>query len=188
MDTNYRDDAILRARLLLNMTLVWAISVSVAVIILAGLCWYAFKHKSVHWLPVCASAEFSVSDMDYSPSYLKGMTKKVMNLRLTYNPETVQARFLSLLHLMPANRQEGFKKILDEDAQVILEKNISSVFYEEDIAVDVKLHQAKIKGFLYRTSHGLEVKPQYKTYLVTFGFKNGVLWPESVKEVEHEKN
>ncbi|RUQ96648.1 TraE/TraK family type IV conjugative transfer system protein [Legionella septentrionalis] len=188
MDTDYRDNAIVRSQLLLKMTLVWALSSSLAVVVLSFLCLYAFKHKQVHWLPVCGVSEFNLSESNYSPSYLKEMAIKVINLRLTYNPETVDSRFMSLIHLIPASRQEAFKKILDAEREAVQEKNISSVFYEEEIAADTALQQVKINGFLYRTSHGLQVKPQYKTYLLTFSFKDGVLWPESVKEIENAKN
>lgn len=37
------------------------------------------------------------------------MTKKVIQLRLTYNPDTVAARFASLVHLIPASHQEDSK-------------------------------------------------------------------------------
>lgn len=188
MKTSIRDNAILKSRLLLNIAFVWALSSSLGVVILGALCFYAFKHQQIHWLPVCSDSGFSLSNSSYSPSYLKGMAKKVIDLRLTYNPETVATRFESLIHLIPAEKQEVFKKMLDLEAKTVKEKNISSVFYEEAIAVDVNKGQAKIKGFLNRTSHGLQIRPAYKAYLLTFSFKNGVMWPNSVKEIRDENN
>lgn len=188
MITTYRDNAVLKSRLLLNMALIWAGSASIAVVILSALCFYAIKHKQTHWLPVCASSGFDISESDYSPSYIKEMAKKVIMLRLTYNPETVESRFTTLAHLIPADRQESFKKILDLEAKTVKEKNISSVFYEDEIAVDLNKGQVKVKGYLNRTSHGLQIKPKYKQYRLQFSFSNGVMWPESVKEINDEKN
>lgn len=186
MDTSFRDNAIERCQLLLKMALAWALSMSIVVIILSGLSFYAFKHKQVHWLPVCTASAFSLGETAYSPSYLKEMSKKVMDLRMTYNPETVASRFVSLLHLIPVERQEDFKKILDEEVKTVQNKNISSVFYEEVIAVDSKLHTAKVKGYLHRTRAGLQIKPQYKLYQIQFAFKDGMLWPRSIQEIQDE--
>ena len=92
-----------------------------------------------------------------------------------------------MAHLTPANWQESFKKQLDSEIETVKAKNISSVFYAEKIAVDVVRHQGQIEGLLYRTSHGLQIKPQYKSYILQFDFKDGVLWLKSVKEISNEK-
>lgn len=188
MNTTYRDNAILKSRILLKMALLWAGFASVAVLVLSGLCFYLLKHKQTHWLPVCVPSGFDISESDYSPSYLKEMAKKAITLRLTYNPETVESRFTALVHLIPADRQEAFKKILDVEAKAVKEKNISSVFYEDEIAMDLNRGQVKIKGTINRTSHGLQIKPKYKQYLLQFSFNNGVMWLKSVKEITDEKN
>ncbi len=57
------------------------------------------------------------------------------------------------------------------------------MFYEKDIEIDESTLQAKVKGILNRTSHGLEVKPQSKVYLVQFAHLNGMMWPKAIKEV-----
>ncbi|KTD47440.1 putative conjugative transfer protein TraE [Legionella quinlivanii] len=183
MNRIFRDNVVLKNRVLLNLTLAWAFSATFAVIILGGLCFYVVKHKETHWLPICTEEGYFLGNASYSPSYIKDMTKKVIQLRLTYNPETVESRFATLVHLIPASHQEAFKKILDSEIGVVKEKNISSVFYEKDIEIDPSNVQAKIKGTLNRTSHGLEVKPQAKVYLVQFSYKQGMMWPMSIQEV-----
>ena len=131
---------------------------------------------------------FDVDKSETSVPDLKEMTVKATDLRLTYSPDTVESRYSTLLHLVPANFQESFKQQLDEEIATVKSKNISSVFYAEKVAVDVNHHQGQIEGELYRTSHGLEVNPQHKAYLLQFAFKQGVLSLKSVKEVSHEKN
>ena len=188
MQTTYRDDAIAKNRLLFKFTLLWAMSTTLAVIVLSLLCLYAMKHRQVHWLPICTGLEFSIGDSAYTPAYLKQMTEKVADLRLTYNPETIDARYRTLIHLIPGNTQESYKKLLDREIATVHEKNISSVFYAERLAVDVKTNQGQIAGLLYRTSHGLELKPQHKTYQIQFSFKNGTLGLQSVKELNDAKH
>lgn len=183
MDTQFRDNAIAKNRLLLKLILVWALSSTCAVIVLAFLCFYTLAHRQVHWLPVCTGAEFSIGDGAYSPEYLKEMTQKIADLRLTYNPETIDARYRMLSQLIPANLQESFKKILDAERTTVHEKNVSSVFYAEKVAVNVAQNQGKIEGLLYRTSHGLQLKSQHKVYQLQFSFYNGLLSLQSIQEI-----
>jgi len=188
MQTNYRDNAIAKNRLLLKLTLLWAVSSTLAVIVLAFTCFYAINHRQTHWLPVCTGLEFSIGDSAYTPAYLKQMTEKVADLRLTYNPETIDARYATLLHLISNDNKTSFKKVLDQEITTVQAKNISSVFYSEKIAVDVQHHQGQIVGLLYRTSHGLQLKPKHKTYQMQFRFKNGLLELQSVKEISNAKH
>ena len=183
MQTNFRDDAIARNRLILKLTLLWALGSTMAVMVLALLCFYVIKHKETHWLPVCTGAELSIGDSAYSPEYLAEMTKKAADLRLTYNPETIDARYRMLSHLMPANHQEAFKQLLDIERQTVITKNMSSVFYAAHVSVDVSHAQGTIEGELVRTSHGLQLKPRHKTYQLQFSFKNGLLGLQSIKEI-----
>ncbi|HHI9989713.1 TPA: TraE/TraK family type IV conjugative transfer system protein [Legionella pneumophila] len=183
MDTKFRDNAIAKNRLLLKMTLVWAISCTCAVLVLAFLCFYTLTHRQVHWLPLCTGSEFSIGEHDYSASYLHEMTQKAIDLRLTYNPETIDARYATLSHMVGANLQDSFKKILDSERTTVHEKNISSVFYAQKIAVNTAEEQGRVEGLLYRTSHGLQLKPQRKVYLVHFSFHHGLLSLKSILEV-----
>lgn len=183
MQTSFRDHALAKNRLLLKVLLMWAISVTAAVMVLSCLCVYAFQHKEVHWLPMCTGAEFSISDKTYSPAYLKEMTEKVVDLRLTYSPETVDSRNVTLLHTIPANHQEAFKHQLLSEQKTVHDKNISSVFYAEKVNVDVDKGEGQITGMLHRTSHGLQLRPKRKTYQLHFVFKNGLLGLQSMKEI-----
>lgn len=187
MQTSWRDNAVAKHKLLLKLTLAWAMSASVGVVILASFCFYAITHRQIHWLPVCTGSEFSIGDAAYSPEYLKKMTEKVADLRLTYNPETIESRNTVLIHLIPANHQEAFKRVLDTERKTVVDKNISSVFYAEHVSVDLKLNQGQIDGLLYRTSHGLQLQPKHKTYTIQFSFKNGLLGLESVKEMSNAR-
>lgn len=183
MNTAYRDNALAKNRLLLKLSLAWAVSSSAAVLVLTFICFYALTHRQVHWLPVCTGAEFSIGQRAYSAAYLKEMTEKCADLRLTYNPETIDARYAMLSHLLPANMQEAFSKLLDEERKTVHDKNISSVFYSENVSVDVAHHQGQVAGLLYRTSHGLQLAPERKVYRLQFTFKDGLLSLSSIQEI-----
>lgn len=187
METSYRDNAIAKNQRLLQLTLLWAMSVTVATIILTFVCFYAFTHREIHWLPFCTGSEFSVGEHSYSPSYLKEMGEKVLDLRLTYSPDTIDARYEKLLHLIPAKNQERFKKLLDSERKTVHEKNISSVFYADGLKVDIGTNQASLHGLLYRTSHGIGLTPEPKTYELQFSYQHGLLSLQSIKETDHVK-
>lgn len=182
MNRLFRDNVLAKNKVLLKLTLAWAFSSTIAVFILGGICFYVVKNKETHWLPVCTEDGYFLSNSSFSPSYIKDMTKKVIQLRLTYSPDTVEERFSSLVNFIPASHQEAFKKILDSEISVVKEKNISSVFYEKDMEIDSTNIQAKVYGTLNRTSRGLEVKPQRKVYLVQWAYKQGMMWPMSIQE------
>jgi len=187
MELSYRNDAIAKNKLLFKLTLLWALTVTAAVIVLAAACLYAILHRQVHFLPICTGAEFSVGDRSYSPSYLRQMTEKVADLRLTYNRETIDGRYETLLHLVKSRQREPLKKLLDKEIEAVHEKHISSVFYVESIAVDVVHSQARIKGMLDRTSHDLALESRHKSYQLQFAYSNGSLELESIKEINDEK-
>lgn len=187
MDLRLRDDAIAKNRVLLRVSLIWAILSSVGLIISSSLCFYAFNHKQSYWLPICTTSELSIGGSSYSASYMREMTLKVANLRLTYSPHTINERYETLVHLADASKQEELKQILDNDMAFVKKKNISSVFYSDGIRVDTKHHLAKITGMLQRTIHDLSVKSQRKTYLIQYAFNNGLLSVISVKEKGIEK-
>lgn len=183
MDILYRDDVISRTRLLLKWVLAWAVSSSLAVVALSLLCAYVVKHRQTHWLPLCTGSEFNIGETGYSPGYLKDLALKVIDLRLTYSPDTIEARVEQLIHLTPADFQSHFKRRLEEEVKTVQEKNISSVFYAEHIEIDSNHHQGRVAGVLHRTSHGLPLKEERKTYLLQFALKSGLLMLQSIKEV-----
>ncbi|HHF7349660.1 TPA: TraE/TraK family type IV conjugative transfer system protein [Legionella feeleii] len=185
MDILYRDDVIARTRLLLKWVLAWAISSSLAVVTLSLLCAYVVKHRQTHWLPLCTGSEFNIGETAYSPGYLKDLALKVIDLRLTYSPDTIEARVEQLVHLIPADFQRHFKRRLEEEVRTVQEKNISSVFYADvdHIEIDISHHQGRVAGVLHRTSHGLPLKEERKTYLLQFALKSGLLMLQSIKEV-----
>ena len=187
MKTSFRDHALAKQQWLLKFTLLWALSSTLAVIVLSVTCGYALTHRQVHWLPVCTSGEFSVGERDYSAAYLQQMTQKVADLRLTFNPETIDSRYESLLLLTPISQQNAYRRVLDADIATVHEKNSSSAFYTEYVSVDVAHHQGRVSGLLHRTSHGLALTPKHKTYELQFSFASGQLNLESIKEIPDEK-
>ncbi|STX81255.1 conjugative transfer protein TraE [Legionella busanensis] len=187
MDIKFRDDAISKNRLVLRITFIWALVSSCSLLVVTVMSFHAFKHQKMLWLPVCSPTDFSISETDYSPGYLKEMAKKVIDLRLTYNPETIESHYKMLANLTMSNYQEQINRLLSHEIASVKKKSISSVFYTDKVSVDTKHHEALVSGFLHRTSHGLALEPSYRQYKLSFAFKNGELSPISIIEVKNEK-
>lgn len=86
MNINFRNNQLSKQRMMILMSLCWAISATLGVVLLGSLCLYLVKNQQTHWLPVCTESELVIGPSSYTPSYVKEMAKKIMNLRLTYNP------------------------------------------------------------------------------------------------------
>lgn len=187
MDTKFRDDAISRSRLAFRVTLVWAILSSASLLVVSIMSFHLYQSKPVRWLPVCGMNEFSLSTNAYSPSYLRQMAKKVADLRLTYNPETIESRYSTLVKIAEPSAQEALSKLISAEIEVIKKKNISSVFYPEKVKIDTAHHVAQVEGSLQRSTRGLLIKPVYKAYQINFSFHEGELSLVAIKEMKREE-
>ena len=187
MDTNVRDNALAKSRLLLNLTLIWALGSSLLAIILVFLCSYLVLHKETHWIPICVSEKFQISEKSYSPSYLKDMAERVVDLRLTYNKDNTQSRFNTLLMLTDVAHQGAFKELLDNEQKTIENKDVSSVFYVNETSVDITHQKAQVRGVLHQASRGIALKPEFKIYELKFSYKSGLLGLLSMQEVNDDK-
>lgn len=166
----------------------WAISTSVVAVILAGLCFYMLLHKETHWLPMCSSGQYQISQQTMSPNYIRDIVERVVDLRLTYNKDTVESRFNALLMLVEPSHIESLKGLLNDEQKIIVAKNIASVFYVDTIALDIAHQTAKIHGVLIQTSHGIALPDAIKTYELTYSYKSGLISILSMKEVADEKD
>ena len=187
MDTGFRDNTIAKNRLVLRLTFIWAIATSLVSVILAGLCFYVVVHKETHWLPMCTRGQYQISQKYMSPNYIRDIAERVVDLRLTYNKDTVESRFDALLMLIEPSHMESLKNLLKDEQKTIIAKDIASVFYVEEIALDIPHQRAKIHGKLIQTSHGIALPDALKTYELTYTYKSGLISILSMKEVADEK-
>lgn len=184
MITGKRDNIIARQQRLIRLTFGWAVSSSVAVILLIGLSGYAFLSRPIKLVPMTGNT-MAISDINYSPEYLLDSAKKILQLRLTFNPSTIQQQYRELVNVTAIAFQEKLKEKLHQEIDVVNHKEIASVFYVTDSHVDVSRHFAVISGDLLRSSHGIALTPEQKRYEVQFGF-NGSLALQSIKEITNE--
>lgn len=187
MDTRFRDNTIAKNRLILRLALIWAASSSLIALVLTTLCFYVVLHKETHWLPMCSSGQYQISQKYMSPNYIRDIAERVVDLRLTYNKDTVESRFDALLMLVEVGHMESLKNLLKDEQKTIVDKDIASVFYVQGIALDIPHQKAKVHGKLAQASHGIALPDAIKTYELTYTYKSGLISILSMKEVTDEK-
>ncbi len=187
MDIRFRDNTLAQNRLILRLTFIWALSSSFIAIILVFLCVYINSSRETHWLPMCLSGQYHISQQHASPNYIKDVIEHAVDLRLTYNKDTVESRFDAFLMLVAPNHIESLKALLKEEQKTIAAKDIASVFYVEGIALDMNKHKAMVHGRLSETSHSVALPSLHKSYDLSYQYSAGLISILSMKEVHDEK-
>lgn len=187
MDIRFRDNTLAQNRLILRLTFIWALSSSLIAIILVFLCVYINSSRETHWLPMCLSGQYQISQRHASPNYIKDVIEHAIDLRLTYNKDTVESRFDAFLMLVAPNQVESLKALLKEEQKTIIAKDIASVFYIERITLDVSKHKAVAHGKLVETSHAVTLPDAHKVYELSYQYHAGLISILSMKEVHDEK-
>lgn len=185
MHIRLRDDLLSKQRLVFRITLLWATTSSITLLVLI-LAWSSsLKHQKIYLLPLSADS-YVLSDTTYSASYLKDMAEKVIDLRFSFNPQSIKGRYETLSNLTAIPVRQAISSLLKEEQESALEKNVSSAFYIEKTQTNTKQHEAVVSGYLHRSSHHLEIKPLFKKYRLRFEFKQGHLNLLSIQEVDDE--
>lgn len=187
MDLNIKNDEVMRLKQLLRITTAWGVTTSLCLIALIFLSINILNNNQTHWLPVCVNSDMSLGRNSYSQGYLKEMANRVFELRLNYSPNTIDEHFETLVHLSAPSKQEAIKKILKEESENVKKRNITSAFYIKNIVTDNRHHLAKVTGELYRSVHDKLVKPELKSYLISFDFKAGEMSLSAISEVKNDK-
>ncbi len=187
MDIRFRDNTLAQNRLILRMAFIWALSSSLIAIILVFLCVYINSNRETHWLPMCLSGQYRISQQHASPNYIKDVIEHAIDLRLTYNKDTVASRFDAFLMLATPNHIESLKALLKEEQKTIVSKNIASVFYVEGIALNINKHKAIVDGTLSETSNSVALPSLHKSYELYYQYSGGLISILSMKEVHDAK-
>lgn len=183
MDMQKRGNIIARQKKMMRIVFAWAISSSIALVVMSLLCGYAFLSRPIKLVPM-TGREMSISDMAYSPEYLVESAKKIAQLRFTFNVDTIKQQYAELVNITQIKYQDPLKEKLKQEISVVNHKEITSVFYIKNIKVDLPNNSAVVTGELDRSSHGVPLKSEIKSYKIQFAFK-GTLALESIKEVKN---
>jgi len=127
---------------------------------------------------------FWVTNNTVSPDYLTEMAIFFANLRLNVTPANALLQHDLLLRYVGSRYYNDLKLSLSEERDLLKKDHITTAFFPENISVDPKHLQAKIKGTIYQTISDTQLPAQVKTYLLSFNYNNSKLNIESFTEIK----
>lgn len=187
MKTSVRDDAIAQTKQLLAVMKIACLALSLAVMVLSGLCFYAFFSKEVVYQPAMSGA-YTLSERHFSPSYLKAMASDFMQLRLTWNPQTITPRYQQLMSMVSPSQASQVRQALNQEIKAVQQRKMTSVFYEDRVQVDVSHDEAKVSGSLQRLDDGVLLPSIPKTYVLQFHYVAGTLELVSITDQHNQQD
>jgi len=184
MKTQTRDDAIARNQQLIRVLKLVVICQSITLILLGSLVCYGFFAKQVMYVPTMSHAAYSQSQIRLSPAYVGSVADDLMQLRLTFNEDTVEARYQKLLSMVEPKSRARVASALNKEISVIKKRKMQSVFYQDSQPlVDMHELSAKVSGNLVRIDDGVILPARHKTWLIHFANHLGTLRILSITEV-----
>lgn len=182
MKTQYRDDAIERNKQTVRILTIVCIAQSVVILALAGLSLYSFTAREIVYQPTLGGASYTLSQRRFSPAYLQAQASNIMQLRLTWNPTTVEQQYEQLLSMTAPQALQTIRPLLNAEINTVKKRAMHSVFYQTKVIVDPKQAVAQVFGSLERIDDGVVLPAVKKAYWVMFDYRSGSLDLVSIKE------
>lgn len=136
----------------------------------------AISHRQMAVLvPMNLNSPMSVSNNAVSTQYLDESAISFINLRLNFDPDTIDNNHDIILKFVSPSSYQKIKNALDVEAKLVKSQGISSSFYINKILINKKSLSAKISGMLNRSVIDKELKSVNVTFLITFENDNGLL-------------
>lgn len=143
------------------------------------------SHRSmVTLVPMNLNAPISVSNNSVSSDYLGQSALSFINLRLNFDPDTIDKNHQIILKFVSSNSYPSLKKTLDEESQLVKEQSIASSFYINNIEINRSTLSALITGKLIRSVGHKTLPPVITQFLISFENNDGLL---TIKQFVEQK-
>lgn len=184
MKVSVRDDAISKNRYTLRVMTLACIGQSITIVLLSGLCLFSFFYQKTVYIPTVSGQSYTMSSANISPIYIQDVANDVMQLRLTWNSDTITQQYQKLISFLKPKDVPYFRALLNKEINNVKNRHMQSVFYIRSTKVDVKDHMALVSGVLQRVDAGVMIKPVHKSYQIKFSNYYGRLYLTSIEEVK----
>lgn len=182
MKTQHRDDAIERNKQTVRVLTMACLAQSVAILALGGLSLYAFTAHEIVYQPTLGGVSYTLSQRRFSPAYLQAQASNIMQLRLTWNPTTIEPQYQQLMSMAAPQALQTIRPLLNAEIKTVKKRAMRSVFYQTRVIVDPKQQLAQVFGTLERIDDGVVLPAVKKAYWVSFDYRSGSLQIVSIKE------
>lgn len=157
-----------------------------AILLLIVLCISISHRNMVTLVPLGLNAPMTVSNNAVSSQYLNESALSFINLRLNFDPDSIDENHKIILRsISPGNFQE-IKKALDEESILIKKQGISSSFYINGISINKKMLSVTVTGTLVRSVSDKVLKSVKTQFQIDFTNNNGLLLITQFFEVKNQ--
>lgn len=171
-----------------NALLCFSAILLAANLLLAFTVWQSTQHQRVEIIPFGSPAAYANSPARVDARYLSLMAETIIHERLNVTPETVQANHERLLSLVGSSAYPDFLRRLQQEAQVIAEKKLASVFHIHHLQVNPNTLTVRVEGRLARYVGLTALAEEAKTLLLRFVWRDNrlsLVQFDFVKEESH---
>lgn len=173
MRTTIRDDAILKNKQMMRVLSIACISEALVILVLSALVVYLDLSRNIVLVPTNSNVQYKVSALHVSANYIKDMAENVVQLRLSWNAQSISHQFQKLLAMSEMSARQSLAKQLNQEIKVVKKRKMSSVFYQEGVPLaNLNNMTVKVVGTLQRVDDDVLLSPVKKAYLIHF--KDGI--------------
>lgn len=136
----------------------------------------SLSHRSmVTLIPMNLNAPTMVSNNAVSSTYLSQSALSFINLRLNFDPDTIDKNHQIILKFASSDNYSSLKKSLDVETRLVKEQGISSNFYVSDVQINRDALSVTVSGTLVRSVSIKSLPPVKTKLLISFKNNNGLL-------------
>ncbi|OGT41477.1 MAG: type IV conjugative transfer system protein TraE [Gammaproteobacteria bacterium RIFCSPHIGHO2_12_FULL_40_19] len=162
------------------------VSLLFAIILLIFLC-ISISHRNMTTLvPMNLNTPMTISNNSVSTQYLNESALSFINLRLNFDPDTIDLNHNIILRSIAPNNYQDIKKALDQESKLVKAQSISSSFYINDISINKKMLSVLFTGTLVRSVSDKALKSVKTQFQIDFENKNGLLLITQFFEVNNQ--
>jgi conjugal transfer pilus assembly protein TraE len=154
--------------------------IGIAVIINSFMVYRAVKYQRTILIPPTMTGTIEFVQGQPTESYIKDISRKVINLATTYSPPTARGQFEALLKLYAPESYPGASKSWYSLAGRVETSMVSSVFHLEKITT--KGSAIEIFGNLVQYAGETQLEKAAKTYIITYRIRDGLFEIMEFKE------
>lgn len=172
------------ARTITKYLLTVCASLLLVILALLFLC-ISISHRQMAVLvPMNLNAPLMVSNNSVSSQYLTETALSFIDLRLNFDPDTIDGNHALILRSIAPSDYSAIKKSLDEETTLVKKQSLSSSFYINGISVNKKMLAVLVHGTLARSVGDKNLSLVKTDFQIDFKNDNGLLLVTQFFEVK----
>ncbi|MEM4619487.1 MAG: TraE/TraK family type IV conjugative transfer system protein [Desulfurococcaceae archaeon] len=136
--------------------------------------YYVIGYTKVVLIPPQITSVLEITGKDANEEYIKGMTKYLLNLALSYTPQSIEDQLGDFLKYVEPSKYESFRSAFLRLIDDVKTTQISSSFYVDYIKVDRQARRVIVRGSLLRITPGnIVMRDENRYFAYEYLIKDG---------------